>query len=597
MAHRRSTVGLDLKPLPRRSAPYFPAPGARRRRRIPWLVLSLGVATAIVTLAVTPRLDRQAADAASSPAPAATAKTTAAAPAAGEAPPAAARAGSGTADKAADAAPAQAEDAPAGAGPGAIPDDTVVRPLALPAPAPPAPIAALEGSALEAPPATVPPTSVPPSATARATATAEATAADLAATSDGKATPNAAAVPPSSAPEPLTLVVNRGDSLDRLFRRHDLSVADLHAMLQLDAAAEGLRLVRPGDEIHIERAGRSVLSLSRRLDDYHVLAVARDADGYHAEVATDAPERRVVHAAGRIDSSLFNAGREAGVSDALVMALAGIFAWDIDFVLDIRQGDEFVVLYEELWRDGVKLRDGAILAAEFVNTGQRYQAIRYVDPEGNADYFTPDGRSMRKAFLRAPVDFTRISSNFNPNRRHPVLNTIRAHRGVDYAAPPGTPIKAAGDGKIVFRGVKGGYGNTVILQHGDNVTTLYAHMSKFGRPRHGERVRQGEVIGYVGMSGLATGNHLHYEYRLNGVHRNPRTVPLPKADPVPARYRRDFDAHAEHVMAQLRFVKGLRLADAGAAGGAGPTPAAAGTVALATGPAAAGRDGSSAGRY
>ncbi|MEO0424884.1 MAG: peptidoglycan DD-metalloendopeptidase family protein [Pseudomonadota bacterium] len=373
-----------------------------------------------------------------------------------------------------------------------------------------------------------------------------------------------AAVTTVAAPSPsqLTLTVQRGDSLDRLFRRHGLSVGDLHRMLRLDEAAQALRMVRPGDEITIQREGESVLALTRRLDDFRLLEVGRSQEGYKASVSVDAPERRVTHAHGRITSSLFNAGRAAGISDNLVMELAGIFAWDIDFVLDIRKGDEFLVLYEELWRDGQKLRDGAILAAEFVNTGDRYQALRYVDPEGRADYFTPDGLSLRKAFLRAPVDFSRISSNFNPNRRHPILNTIRAHRGVDYAAPAGTPIKAAGDGKVNFRGTKSGYGNTIILQHGDNITTLYAHLSRFASYKRGARVRQGDVIGYVGKTGLASGNHLHYEYRIAGVHRNPRTVKLPQADPIPEALRADFNAHAEHVLAQLQLVRNVRLATA-----------------------------------
>ncbi|MEO0971604.1 MAG: peptidoglycan DD-metalloendopeptidase family protein [Pseudomonadota bacterium] len=359
----------------------------------------------------------------------------------------------------------------------------------------------------------------------------------------------------------LTLTVQRGDSLDRLFRRHGLSVADLHAMLQLAPASKALRMVRPGDEITIRRDGAAVLGLTRRLDDFRLLEIDRVGEAFDAEVALDAPERRVTHAYGTITSSLFNAGKAAGISDTLVMELAGVFAWDIDFVLDIRDGDEFVVLYEELWRDGEKLRDGAILAAEFTNMGTRHRALRYAPPEdGKADYFTPDGLSMRKAFLRAPVDFSRISGNFNPRRRHPILNTIRAHRGVDYAAPAGTPIKAAGDGKVSFRGVKGGYGNTIILQHGDNITTLYAHLSRFGTRKRGARVRQGDVIGYVGKTGLATGNHLHYEYRIAGVHRNPRTVPLPQAEPVPQQLRPDFDAHAAHLLAQLELVRSVRLA-------------------------------------
>src|SRR5690606_938911 len=213
-----------------------------------------------------------------------------------------------------------------------------------------------------------------------------------------------------------------------------------------------------------------------------------------------------------------------------------------DFIQDVRVGDTFTVIYEEHFRDGEKLGDGPIVAAEFVNRGKVFRAARYTDATGRSDYFTPDGHNVRKAFLRAPVDFTRISSNFDLNRRHPVLNTIRAHRGVDYAAPTGTPVKAAGDGKIISRGVNGGYGNAVVIEHGGNITTLYAHLSRFGPQRAGARVRQGDIIGYVGATGLATGPHLHYEYRVDGVHRNPRTVPLPPADPISASARADFDS-------------------------------------------------------
>jgi murein DD-endopeptidase MepM/ murein hydrolase activator NlpD len=243
------------------------------------------------------------------------------------------------------------------------------------------------------------------------------------------------------------------------------------------------------------------------------------------------------------------------------MNLAGIFAWDVDFVLDIRKGDDYYILYEEIYQEGKFVTSGQIVAAEFNNNGRTFQAIRYVDKDGRADYFTPEGRSVRKAFIRAPVDFTRISSSFNPQRRHPILNTIRAHRGVDYAAPGGTPIKAAGDGKIIHRGRHGGYGNAVIIQHGGNITTLYAHMSKFqSTAKLNGRVRQGDVIGYVGATGLATAPHLHYEYRLNGVHRNPRTVPLPQADPISDEYKADFLAAAEPILSELLQYKRTQLA-------------------------------------
>jgi murein DD-endopeptidase MepM/ murein hydrolase activator NlpD len=338
----------------------------------------------------------------------------------------------------------------------------------------------------------------------------------------------------------LDLIVKRGDTLELLFRRNGLSLNDLAAMIDLPEVGTSLKLLKPGDRLEIEHDNGRVLSLQREIDEAAVLSIARNDAGFSASTLAREVDVRVTGANGSIRSSLFEAGSEAGISDAVTMQMAGIFQWDIDFIQDVRVGDQFTVIYEEIWRDGVKLRNGEIVAAEFINQGKSYRAARYRNGDGRSDYFTPDGRSVRKAFLRAPVEFTRISSNFNPNRRHPVLNSIRAHRGVDYAAPTGTPVQASGDGKIIFRGVQGGYGNAVVIQHGGNITTLYGHLSRFGAARLGGRVRQGETIGYVGKTGLATGPHLHYEYRVAGVHRNPRTVPLPPADPVPAEQQEDF---------------------------------------------------------
>jgi len=349
----------------------------------------------------------------------------------------------------------------------------------------------------------------------------------------------------------IDLLVERGDTLESLFRRNGLSLADLADLVALPGVGGGLKLLKPGDRLEISHRDGQVLSLRRELDDVKVLSIARGASGFEANTLERQIDVRTTGAHGVIRSSLFEAGVAAGMSDRVTMDMAGIFEWDIDFIQDVRDGDEFTVIYEELWRDGVKLRNGEVVAAEFVNQGKAYRAARYRDATGHADYFTPDGHSVRKAFIRAPLNFTRISSNFNPNRRHPLLNTIRAHRGVDYAAPTGTPIRAAGDGKVIFRGTQGGYGNVLILQHGGNVTTLYGHKSKFANARIGSRVRQGDVIGYVGQSGLATGPHLHYEYRVNGTHRNPRTVSLPPADPVPPEYADDFRSVTTTLWRQL----------------------------------------------
>lgn len=373
---------------------------------------------------------------------------------------------------------------------------------------------------------------------------------------------------PAAAPDEPSIVaveVAPGDSLARIFGRLGLTPADVHAVVTASPEARRLSDLRPGRTMMVTRdADGALLRVEYDLGESESLHVARDGGAFHVELVEHPIERRIRFAGGTITSSLFLAAREAGLSDNLTMTMAErIFGWDIDFALEIREGDSFRVIYDEVYRDGERLRDGAILAAEFVNRGRAYRAVYFVDDEGRAGYYAPDGRAMRKAFLRAPLDFTRISSHFNPNRRHPVLNTIRAHRGVDYAAPTGTPIRAAGDGRVIRRAPYGGYGNAVEIQHGGGITTLYAHMSRFQRGVNvGTRVTQGQIIGYVGMTGLASGPHLHYEFRLDGTHRNPLTVQLPAAEPLPERYRERFETVARPLLAHLEAmsVDGARVA-------------------------------------
>ncbi len=364
-------------------------------------------------------------------------------------------------------------------------------------------------------------------------------------------------------PEPefdsLTLKIGRGDTLDKLFRRHDLDLGHLAQIARLNEAGKYFRKLRPGDEFEILHEDGNLISMYSVLDLTSALKVERDEAGFSEEIVERPIEVRTEMAHAMIESSLYMSGNEAGLSDKVIMNLAGIFGWDIDFVYDIRAGDSFYVKYEEIWQDGEFVMDGEIVAAEFNNQNETFRAVRFVGDDGRADYFTPEGRSVRKAFIRAPVD-ARVSSRFNPKRRHPVLNVTRPHRGVDYGAPTGTPIKATGDGKVIFRGVKGGYGNVVILQHGGNITTLYAHMSRFQRGVGvGTKVRQGQIIGYVGASGMVTGAHLHYEYRVNGVHRNPRTVPLPQADPIDSRDKERFLALSAPILRDLDEFKRTRL--------------------------------------
>ena len=350
----------------------------------------------------------------------------------------------------------------------------------------------------------------------------------------------------------INVIVHPNDTLDAIFRRLKLSLSDLASLRGLPGLKARLDSLRPGESLRLLHRDGSLFGLERRLNEEQTLKVSRDASGLKADVLQNPLEARPRVVRAVINSSLFEAVEDAGGHDQTAVALADIFAWDIDFVLDIQPGDSFVVSYQELYQDGTYVKDGPILAASFTNQGHTYRAVRYVDPDGNAHYYTPDGRSMHKAFLRAPVEFTRISSRFNSSRLHPILNLIRAHKGVDYAAPTGTPVKAAGDGRIRYAGPKGGYGNVVEIEHTRSIVTVYGHLSRFAKGTHvGAHVAQGTIIAYVGMTGLATGPHLHYEYRVNGVFKNPQTVSLPDAEPIDARLRADFETRTAPLLATL----------------------------------------------
>ena len=372
-----------------------------------------------------------------------------------------------------------------------------------------------------------------------------------------------AAVPSlsSAALSTIDVIVARNDTLDHIFRRLKLNLADLASLRSLPRVREALDSLKPGESLHFEHRDGSLYALERRLNESEILKVSRDPDaGLKADVLQNPLEMRMRTVHGVIDSSLFEAVAAAGAHDQTAVALADIVAWDVDFVLDVRPGDAFVVTYPEIYRDGVYVKDGPIQAAEFVNQGRDFRAVRYTDPDGGSHYYTPDGKGLHKAFLRAPVEFTRVSSRFNSARYHPILNLIRAHKGVDYAAPMGTPVKAAGDGRIRFAGLKGGYGNVVEIEHSASVVTVYGHLSRFAKGTHvGAHVTQGVIIAYVGMTGLATGPHLHYEYRVNGVFKNPQTVVLPGADPIEARWRDDFLAKSAPLLASLEPASGPML--------------------------------------
>ncbi|MFT6388898.1 MAG: murein DD-endopeptidase MepM/ murein hydrolase activator NlpD [Cellvibrionaceae bacterium] len=350
-----------------------------------------------------------------------------------------------------------------------------------------------------------------------------------------------------------TETVKSGDNLSVLFQRAGLADTSLHELISSNPAAKALARLYPGQKIQFNIVNNRLEKLRYQKNKLNSVEFNRTQTGFEHSDISIKPDIHIAYREATIANSLFLAGTNAGMEERLIMELASIFGWDVDFALDIRANDSFKVLYEEHFLNGEKLRNGPILAAEFSNQGKTFKAVRYTDSKGDSNYFTPEGKSMRKAFLRTPVDFARISSHFNLSRKHPILNRIRAHKGTDYAAPTGTPIKAAGDGKVMLAGAKGGYGRTVIIQHGQSYKTLYAHMHKYGRGiRTGTRVKQGQIIGYVGSSGLATGPHLHYEFYLNGSVRNPVRVPLPKSKSIAKTELDNFNFQTKAIVAQLK---------------------------------------------
>jgi len=367
----------------------------------------------------------------------------------------------------------------------------------------------------------------------------------------------------AESPEWKVLKVKRGDSLSVLFDRAKVKPNQLLALMKLGKATKELRRIHPGDLVKImSNEQGELIALNYQIDTERYLQVEREGDKLVAGLHRHEIEVRNAYASGEIESSLFLASEKAGLSQNLIMELANIFGWDIDFALDIRKGDQFTVIYEERFKNGNKIKDGNILAAEFINQNKTHRALRYIDPvTGNAGYYSDEGQSLRKAFLRSPVNFSRISSRFTTKRYHPILHKFRSHKGVDYAAGRGTPVRASGDGKVIFKGRKGGYGKTIVLKHGSRYTTLYAHLNNYNKKiRSGGRVKQGQVIGYVGSTGLASGPHLHYEFRVNGVHRNPLTVKFPSTSPIPKRYRDNFELSTQGYVAQLKVLSRNALA-------------------------------------
>lgn len=344
--------------------------------------------------------------------------------------------------------------------------------------------------------------------------------------------------------------IQSGDNLGYYLQQAGLNASSIQKILSIGKHASYLKKIYPGQVLKIKADDEgSLVALNLDIDPLTTLIIDRQNDVLKSRIEDKPIEKRVAFGGGKIFDSFFVAGKHAKLDDALILELANIFAYDIDFALDIKPNDYFKVLFEEYFVNGVKVGNGPIVAAEFINNGKQYRAIRYTDSQGQSNYYTPAGTSLKKAFIRTPVQYTRISSHFNLHRRHPVLHKIRAHKGVDYAAPTGTPVKAAGQGKVVFVGKKGGYGNAIILQHGSKYTTLYGHLSRFAKNlRPGAPIKQGQIIGYVGSTGLASGPHLHFEFRVNGVHQNPLTVALPMADGITGKAKTHFLQYAGNLL-------------------------------------------------
>lgn len=367
-------------------------------------------------------------------------------------------------------------------------------------------------------------------------------------------------------PQSQVVTVKSGDTLSTIFESVGLPASELHEVLGSAKEARKFTNLKVGQELNFsfDETGQ-LTQLETALNSLESMRLERADEGFSFHHDKIKPDVQTTYAHGKIDSSLFLAAQNAGLSHKLTMDLANIFNYDIDFALDIREGDEFELIYEEKTVDGKRVGTGNILSARFTNKGKTYTAVRYKNSQGSTTYYTADGKSMRKAFIRTPVDFARISSRFSNGRKHPILNKIRAHRGVDYAAPRGTPIKAAGDGKVVLAGRHGGYGNTVILQHGNKYRTLYAHMNGFAKGiRSGGTVKQGQIIGYIGTTGLSTGPHLHYEFQVNGVHVDPLSQKLPMADPLSGKEKTRFMALSKPLMARMDQEKSVMLATAAA---------------------------------
>ena len=356
--------------------------------------------------------------------------------------------------------------------------------------------------------------------------------------------------------------VQRGDTVAELLTRLNIDDAAASDYLRKAADAASFRKLPVGTEVQAETTSSGGLIALRYLGNSGTQILIEKQDGvFKARNLPAQLEKRLFVRTGVIKTNLYAATDDAGMPEAAANQLNELFSGDIDFHHDLRIGDKFTVVYEMTYSNGALLHAGRIQAAEFINQGHTYRAVYFQKDEQHGDYYTPEGKSVHKAFLRSPIEFSRVSSRFSLSRFHPILNKWRSHKGTDFAAPMGAKVKVTADGVVSVVGKQGGYGNVIMVTHQGRYTTVYGHLSRFAKGLHkGQRVAQGEVIGYVGMTGLATGPHLHYEFRVNGQQRDPLRVALPDAKPIDSSYLAAFQPVANDFVARLNLLRNTNLA-------------------------------------
>lgn len=355
--------------------------------------------------------------------------------------------------------------------------------------------------------------------------------------------------------------IGRGETLPSLLQRLGVDTEDRQALIAATRQSKSIAGLIPGRSVLARVSSSGRLLLMRYLaSDTTLVSVNRNNGSFQISQQTIQTDMRPVMRSGSVQGSLFGATDAADVPDRIASEMAEAFSGDIDFHKDLRRGDHFSVVYEAFYFDGQLVKTGRLLAAEFVNQDKAYRAVYFKDAQGHDGYYNADGQSMKRAFLKSPMPFNRISSGFSLARLHPVLQIMRSHKGIDYAAPTGTPVRAIADSIVSFVGKQGGYGNLVVLNHQSPYSTAYGHLSAYGKGiKRGSKIRQGQVIGYVGATGLATGPHLHYEFRVNGEQRNPLAMKLPTTYPLDSRTKAQFVAYSQPLAARLNLLRNTNL--------------------------------------